>query len=397
MPTRGSKPQLCTASSERMKSEQLVASVSDNSETAQPEKLESKAHFDSATSNHENALVTGALQLSEDSSSFYTVSQGLSESLSLKSAFRRTSLEVLQQTPYSAHVNLPENEDAISTALPTCNDAESATSNTSLDRHSQIQGASVQENAAPAANSYASTIETLSLHLPHLNNVKISSRHNKVSVTCYDYSDDNASRVKSFSMTQSSVELQTTEGITLRQYFGILPSKDVRLRLIIANDLSTDLIECLGDSFSMSPEVFEEHLVNSGWQNGTCNDQDPNIWITQDMKKSYMSIKWYRPVKRVLQRPYSSVDRQIFLDPNARSLSWMEAVSTGLGKLRGVEHISRPATNIFRQDWDMKTDGEAAISTGGFAAWEERATVWSKQCGGYLVGQNPIFITIAGE
>lgn len=390
MPARDSKLQLCTASLGRMKIKQLVASVSDNSRTAQVETLESKDHFDSAASKHKEAFVSGALQLSEDNSSFHTVSQGLSESLSLESAIKWTSLEVLEQTPYSAHVSLPENEDAIATVLPTFNDTESfaasVCSSTGLDHHSKIQEASVKEHTSSVANSYKSTIETLSLHLPHLNNVKISSRSEKVSVTCYDYLDDDSSRVNSFSTTQSSVELQTTQGITLRQYLGTSPSKDVRLRLIIANDLSTDLIQCLGASFSMSPEIYEEHLVNAGWQNGICNDQDPNTWITQDMKKSYMSIKWYRPVKRVLQRPYSSIDRQTFLNPNARSFSWMEAVSTGRGKPRGVEHTSRPATNIFRQDWDMKTDGEAAISAGGFAAWEERATVWSKQCGGYAVG-----------
>ena len=161
------------------------------------------------------------------------------------------------------------------------------------------------------------------------------------------------------------------------------------------------MIECLGTSFTMSPEVYEEHLVNSGWRNGTYNDQEPETWITRDMKKSHMSIRWYRPVKRVVQRPSSTLDRQRLLNSWTEGFSWTEAVPNDLGKPHGVKHVSRPTTNILRRDWDTKTDAEANTTVGDFAAWEERATVWSKQFGpkfgGYRVGQTHVTKAMAVE
>lgn len=338
----------------------------------------------------EDAFVTGALQVSEDGASSRAAIQGSDEGALQGSPFRRTSLEALALAPSVAHVRLPENQDAISTALPNSIDEESnqeyfdACSVSS--HHLQFQESLSNEpdvpgsNVAPAVESYASTVEILSSYLPHLDNVRSSGRHNKVSVTCYNYSDDVLASVIDFTENPSR-ELQNGDGTSLRRYLEDSPPENIHLRVIVASDLSTDLIECLGTSFSISPEVYEEHLVNSGWKNGSYNDGEPNTWITRDMQKSHMSIKWYRPVKRVLQ-----VDRQRLLDSRAQSFSWKEAVPNGLQKPHGVDHVSKPATNILRQDWDITTDVEATVAVGGFTAWEERATVWSTQCAGYRVG-----------
>ena len=336
---------------------------------------------------HESMLLSGALRNSEDSSSFQEASEGLSESALEGSALERTSLEVLELVPSPLHLSLPENDDAISTALPISNDEDLLDFDANINDNTQFREVSLQGQMKSAVNSFASTTETLSLHLPHLLNVRCPSRLDDVSVTCYDYSDNALPTVGAFSVVQPSEQLQSAESVSLRQYLGRAPSETVHFRLIVANDLSTDLIECLGDSFSISPEMFEEHLVNAGWQNGIYNDQQPETWITRDMKKSHMSIKWYRPVKRVLQRPYSANDRQRFLDPRAQPFRWIEKVPDAYGKSHNVRHEMRPTTNIFRQDWDMKTDADATVSVGSVAAWEERATVWAKQCDGYRVGQ----------
>lgn len=337
----------------------------------------------------EDAFVTGALQVSEDGASSRAATRGSNEGASRGSPFRRTSLEALALAPSAAYVSLPENQDAISTALPNSIDEESRQepldSDSVVDQRLRLEESLLNGPVAPVVKSYASTIETLSSHLPHLTNVQSSSRHNKVSVTCYNYIDDILASVIEFTEERSR-ELQNGEGISLRRYLEDSPAENIQLRLIVANDLSTDLIECLGTSFSMSPEVYEEHLVNSGWDNGIYNDREPDTWITRDMKKSHMSIRWYRPVKRVLQRLYSTVDRQRLLDSRAESFSWTETVPNELGKPHGVHHVSKPATNILRMDWDINTDVEAAVAVGGFTAWEERATVWSKERAGYRVG-----------
>lgn len=224
-------------------------------------------------------------------------------------------------------------------------------------------------------------------------------------MTCYDYSDQELASVKAFAETERQIdggmsvcEVQTAEGVSLQQHLGGAPSENVRLRLIVANDLSTTLIDCLGSLFSISPEVYEEHLVNSGWQNGMYNDQEPVTWITQDMKKSHTSVKWYRPVKRTMQRPYSTRDLQRLLDSSALHFHWTEAVSSGFGKPNdSVEHDINPATNILRRDWKMQTDAQAKPLRGSFTMWEERATVWSKQCGGYRVGQTNLDVNFTVE
>ena len=370
-------------------SNQLVSSRSEDINSVHPDQ-HSIVGFEAASVpsafSHESMLVSGALRNSEDSTSFQTAFQGLSESALEGSAPERTSLQVLELAPSLLHLSLPENDDAISTALPISNDEDILDSAANVNDNPHLGEASSQEQVKSAFNSFASTTETLSLHLPHLFNVKYRSRRDDVNVTCYDYSDEALATIVAFSVVQPSKLLQNAEGVSLRQYLGTVPSKTVHLRLIVANDLSTDLIECLSSSFSTTPEMYEEHLVNAGWQNGIYDDQRPETWITRDMRKSYMSIKWYRPVKRVLQRPYSTNDRQKFLDPRAQPFRWTENVADASGKPHGVQHESRPTTNILRQDWDMKTDADAAVSVGRFAAWEERATVWAKQCDGYRVG-----------
>ena len=379
-----------------MTSSQVTRSTGKKSDNVQPNTgLANRSLASSVPVNldGENAFVTGALQVSQDSSGMQQASQGPKGSIAPVSRLRQPLLEDLESAPSVALVPSPENQDAISVALPESIDDESSRQSLNVDaidgQRSQNQGSPLQESLVPDTKSYASTIESLSLHLPHLNNVRKSSRHMNVSVTCYDYLNNSLTSVNVFTKTTKSRELQTPEGISLLRHLSQVPSENFRLRLLVADDLSTDLIECLGSWFSISPEVYEEHLVNSGWQNGICNDDEPDTWITRDMKKNHTSIRWYRPVKRITQRPYSRQDRRMFLDSNLQYsyLSWVEKVRTELGKVFKVKHKTTPTTNIFRSAWDIKTDTDATMSIGGFTAWEERATVWSKECaGGYYVG-----------
>ena len=334
--------------------------------------------------------MSGALAVKGDSNSFHTASQDLSNSTSQESVSRWTSLQTLKLPPSNIHTTLPEDELAISTALPLSDDEELELESFGINtidhyyRH-QSQG-TLGESAIPAIKSYSSTIDNLNPHLPHLVNITKSSRSENVSVTCYDYCSNKIPSMRAFSIEQESKELQSAEGKSLQVYLTETPPERLQLRLIVVSDLSTDIIDCLDHLFSISPEFYEEHLVNSGWQNGIDKDQEPDTWITRDMKKAHMSLRWYRPVKRLVQRPCSEEDRRKFLNPRASPFGWTEAVSIRSGKLHDVEHVLKPATNILRQHWDIKSDVEAVTSTGGFTAWEERATMWNKKCGELHVG-----------
>ena len=203
---------------------------------------------------------------------------------------------------------------------------------------------------------------------------------------CYDYSNSALSSCRKF-----GDDLSTDENVSLYQVLKSYPPEDVRLRLIVAEDLSTELIECLGSSLSISPEAFEEHLLNGGWRNGNYDDPKSDTWITHDMVKNYTTLRWYRPVKRELQRPYSASDWENILDPEKRSMAWSEAVPNDVGKPYGVRHMMEPLTNIIRRDWNLKTNAEAHVAVGDLAAWEERATIWSRQRGSQSIGACNVF------
>ena len=338
-------------------------------------------------SNHENAFVAGALPVSDDGLNSSAVSQVSDPSNSLFSPIERSSLEALELASSLAHTASPENQEAVSTALPKSTDGGSRQESLKSSDHGTGQATGQNLQLVPSLKTYASTIKTLSSHLPHLKNVQEQGLRKNVNVTCYDFADDALPSVTAFQQNGGDSELLTTKDMSLGQYLEDTPPDNVQLRLIVASDLSTALIECLGTSLSMSPEVYEEHLLNSGWRNGTYDDNHPDTWVTRDMKKSHMSIRWYRPVKRTLQQPYSASERENFLTSGTQPFSWTEPVPDEHGKPHGVKHQLRPRFNILRRDWQMNTNADAAISVGSFTAWEERATIWSKQYCNLRVGK----------
>ncbi len=74
---RRSESKICLISSARIISNQLVASMSEDGETVQPDHrsaVASKAESLSAALDHEDAFVSGALRVSEDCISLHTAS-----------------------------------------------------------------------------------------------------------------------------------------------------------------------------------------------------------------------------------------------------------------------------------------------------------------------------------
>ena len=201
-----------------MTSSQLDGSESDNTETLQPDPQVSVGTENGtvpAALSREDVLMSGALRISEESTSFQTATQNMSGNIHHRSISRRTSLEALESAPLRVTVTLLDIEDAISTALPASKDEEllrePIVSTTNVISHSETQGTSSQS----PVTSYKSTIKTLSLQLPHLEKVNHRSRRRHASVTCYDYLYDGLTSVENFSVRRESRELQTPEGMSL--------------------------------------------------------------------------------------------------------------------------------------------------------------------------------------
>ena len=304
----------------------------------------------------------------------------------LRDTTQQTSLEALVNVPLQVYSPWAGNPNAPSIPIPDSVDGLSLINQreekASIETGQASSSSAAADTASNHVESYAQTINTFSAHLPHLKNVlQVSTRRRNVTVECYDYSDNTLTSKRKFSRRRQD-DFYTDEGESLYNVMQDYTESTGQLRLIIAEDLSTELIACMGSSLNISPEVFEEHLLNSGWRNGRYDDDETDTWVTRDMTKSYTTLRWFRPVKRKLQRPYSESDWESLLNPRGKVFSWVESVPSKDGKNFGVQHDSKPTTNIIRNDLDLKTDVKAFADVGDLVGWEEKATLWSRQSNG---------------
>ena len=138
-------------------------------------------------------------------------------------------------------------------------------------------------------------------------------------------------------------------------------------------------MDCLGSSLGISPEVFEEHLINSGWCNGYYEDSESDTWITRNMIKDYVSLKWYRPVKRILSGEYDADRKNLLSDSAEGVIKWTERIRDQDNKHVQIGYKVKPCTNILRREWDLRTNPRATSVAAPSSAWEERATIWTRK------------------
>ena len=248
---------------------------------------------------------------------------------------------------------------------------------------------SEDNDATIGASPFAQRVRQLGIFLPHLQNVKHRSRQQKAEIHCYDFSGRMLTSIRHGAFQSEQLGFYTDDNLLLDQLLGREPLAGVNLRLLVADGLSSDLIELLGSALDISPEAFEEHLIGSGWRNGTSIDRPADTWITRDMVKDYVSVKWYRPVLKRLRKPDTLEDRAALLEPREGKvpLTWVEEVHDKRGKIHRVHHSTRPLSNVLRTAWDIHGDVADSKSTQRAVAWEERATIWSRTSGSLRVGK----------
>ena len=140
------------------------------------------------------------------------------------------------------------------------------------------------------AQDYWARIEPLLECLPDLRTVSASNGRyrNKGSVTCMDYI---RSRVR------PRVHRKLKPGGAFEQRVGELKhilDPQVITRYILIEDLSPEVISCIGSVFEVDPELFAEHINRSGYGGMDYGDPLPSHW----MSEAHISLKWYRPVKQ---------------------------------------------------------------------------------------------------
>lgn len=226
-------------------------------------------------------------------------------------------------------------------------------------------------------DSYSKAIQSIREHLPHLQNLVGEGRGKPVKLDCYEYAERKLLSRKTFRSAESS-KLLSEDNDSLSHYLENVPPNPVELQLLVATDLSTPLMNCLGSSLGISPEMFEEHLINSGWRDGVYKNPGSDTWMTRNMIKDYTSIQWYRPVKRNLSSEYDA-DRVTLLDDRAGCINLKEEIRNADGKPTKILLEVKPSTNILRREWELRTDPRDTSSAGSSSVWEERATIWTRQ------------------
>lgn len=206
--------------------------------------------------------------------------------------------------------------------------------------------------------TYRKILDNAAKVLDHIKDgsVRLSSRHNRTSITFYDYSEDTMSEPRLI-FTDNDISV-----------LGHAPPS-VKQRLILVEDLSESTIHALGITFSISPEFFEEHLLDSNYAGLRHNEPPARTWKTATFPKSHISFKWIRPVYR--QPTYFS----------HRDLGDLLEEST--------EHFTRHGnvktkvtSNIFRMEWGLWTDPTKTVRMVRECGLEEKVSIWKGQLRG---------------
>lgn len=156
-------------------------------------------------------------------------------------------------------------------------------------------------------------------------------------------------------------------------------TSSVFLRVLFVEDLTSSLIDTLGELYGVDPELFASHMSSSGSSTLSYDDPPPARWRTAKMRKSYYSLKWYRPVrleKRVSQWLRNPKDLAKLEEDG---IEWSETTHERRGQdtyETKTHHSVTLNNNIFRRSWPLSSDPDGAPGDGLHAAWEEKASVF---------------------
>ncbi|KAK0622762.1 hypothetical protein B0T14DRAFT_152819 [Immersiella caudata] len=146
--------------------------------------------------------------------------------------------------------------------------------------------------------------------------------------------------------------LTITQPPAVNTAFGPFPpGPPAIVQALIVNDLSNLMMDCLGPNLNLSPEVFEEHLVRSGYTPASYDDPDTITWLTHLLPKKSVSIRWHSPLLRQDEQPRNMAERRMLVN---KGIEWKEQAGTDT-KGWPITEDCRLSTlsNIFRRDWPL--------------------------------------------
>ena len=198
--------------------------------------------------------------------------------------------------------------------------------------------------------------------MPHWRNVLAQSRNgNRGSVTVLSFGSQEGGGL----VLQSSHELSGDDlnAQSLATALGLDPPPDSGpvsnlkpspQRAVLVSDLSEALINSLGPTFHLGPDVFEEHLIRSGYTDTSYGDRDSGTWPTRFLRKQHVSLCWHSLVMRKDVEPRDAFSRELLLQD---ALEWQRAFTArrpGGATVWRRRHL-HALTNIFRQEWPLSS------------------------------------------
>jgi hypothetical protein len=143
----------------------------------------------------------------------------------------------------------------------------------------------------PTNQNYWENIKPLTQILPHLKAIQPpNGRHQRVGrLKSIDYFNNGMAPQLGISL-EISAQSDRDQLVTELQNLKIA-HENVASRMIIAEDLCSELIGALGLAFDLDPEFFAEHLNRSGYHEFDYEDSPPTRWNTAQLQKSCCRLR----------------------------------------------------------------------------------------------------------
>jgi hypothetical protein len=217
--------------------------------------------------------------------------------------------------------------------------------------------------------------------MPHLKQLQTYSSRIPLSgsITRLEYGKDIELPRRKSRKTFDSGTWTGSASDSLAKQLGPKSNKPCCLWVLLVEDLSMDLMRALGSQYHVDPEAFAAHISMSGHNKLAYTDLPESRWSTAKTKKSYRSIKWFRPVRlgsRVLSWLQNPED---LIKLEGHGIESTETSYERRGNVlveRKTKHHVKLDTNTFRQTRPLSTRPLDFSKDSVPAVWEERATVF---------------------
>jgi hypothetical protein len=249
------------------------------------------------------------------------------------------------------------------------------------DQSREVLPTKVRKNQSPRpVIDHNKQVQRLVECMPHLKQLQTYSSRapSGGSITRLEY-EGNIKLLRQNSRTFDSTTWTGSASKFLAEMLGPKRGTPCSLRLLLVEDLSMDLMRALGSQYQVDPEAFAAHIATGGHNKLSYTDSSESRWSTAKTKKSYRSIKWFRPVRlgsRVLSWLQTPED---LIKLEGRGIEWTETSYERRGSVlveKKTKHHVKLNTNTFRQTRPLSTRPLDFSKDSVPAVWEERATVF---------------------